>query len=77
MTHHESPNYTILKVNLKAFNAIGLLKKLYVREMYYESAFSRNKTNIRNTCKTINEVIYKSPPKKNQFPTFLGMAKKK
>ena len=29
MTHHESPNYTILKVNLKAFNTI--LKKLYVQ----------------------------------------------
>ena len=29
MTHHESPNYTILKVNLKSFNTI--LKKLYVQ----------------------------------------------
>ena len=29
MTHHESPDYTILKVNLKAFNTI--LKKLYVQ----------------------------------------------
>ena len=37
--------------------------------MYYESTVSINKTNIRNTWKTINEIIYKSPPKK-QFPTF-------
>ena len=37
--------------------------------MYYESTFSRNKTNIRNTWKTINEIISKSPLKK-QFPTF-------
>ena len=36
--------------------------------MYYESTFNRNKTNIRNTWKTINEIISKSPPKK-QFPT--------
>ena len=36
--------------------------------MYYESSFSRNKTNIRNTWKTINEIILKSPPKE-QFPT--------
>ncbi len=32
--------------------------------MYYESTFSRNKTNIRNTWTTINEIIFKSPPKK-------------
>ena len=37
--------------------------------MYYESTFTKNKTNIRNTWKTINEIISKSPPKK-QFPTF-------
>ena len=37
--------------------------------MYHESTFSRNKTDIRNTWKTINEIISKSPPKK-QFPTF-------
>ena len=42
MTHHESPNYTILKVNLKAFNTI--LKKTIraAKYMYYESTFSRN-----------------------------------
>ena len=43
--------------------------------MYYESTFSRNKTNIRNTWKTINEIISKSPPKK-QFPTFFGDGRK-
>ena len=42
--------------------------------MYYESTFSRNKTNIRNTWKTLNEIISISPPKK-QCPTFLGMSK--
>ena len=35
----------------------------------YESTFSRNKTNITNTWKTINEIISKSPPRK-QCPTF-------
>ena len=76
MTHHESPDYTILKVNLKAFNT--LLKKTIraAKYMYYESTFSRNKTNIRNTWKTINEIISKSPPK-NNFQPVLGMAKKK
>ena len=41
----ESPNYTILKINLKAFNTI--LKKTIraAKYMYYESTFSRNKTN--------------------------------
>ena len=43
--------------------------------MYYESTFSRNKTNIRNTWKTINEIISKSPPKK-QFPTFFRDGRK-
>ena len=76
MTHHESPNYTILNVNLKAFNTI--LKKTIraAKYMYYESTFSRNTTNIRNTWKSINEIISKSPPK-NNFQPFLGMAKKK
>ena len=75
MTHHESPNYTILKVNLKAFNTI--LKKTIraAKYMYYESTFSRNKTNIKNTWKTINEIISKSPPKK-QFPTFFRDGRK-
>ena len=69
MTHHESPDFTILKVNLKSFNT--LLKKPIraAKYMYYESTFTKNKTNIRNTWKTINEIISKSPPKK-QFPTF-------
>ena len=69
MTHHESPDFTILKVNLKSFNT--LLKKTIraAKYMYYESTFTKNKTNIRNTWKTINEIISKSPPKK-QFPTF-------
>ena len=44
--------------------------------MYYESTFSRDKTNIRNTWKTINEIISKSPPKK-QFPTFFRDGQKK
>ena len=68
-THQESPDYTILKVNLKAFNT--LLKKTIraAKYMYYESNFRRNKTNIRNTWKTINEIISKSPPK-NNFQTF-------
>ena len=69
MTHHESPNYAILKVNLKAFNTILKQTIRAAKYMYYESSFSRNKTNIRNTWKTINEIISKSPPKK-QFPTF-------
>ena len=30
MTHHESPDFIILKVNLKSFNT--LLKKLYVQQ---------------------------------------------
>ena len=33
MTHHESPDFTILKVNLKSFNT--LLKKLYVQQNIY------------------------------------------
>ena len=69
MTHHESPDFIILKVNLKSFNT--LLKKTIraAKYMYYESTFTKNKTNIRNTWKTINAIISKSPPKK-QFPTF-------
>ena len=76
MTHHESPDFTILKVNLKSFNT--LLKKTIraAKYMYYESTFTKNKTNIRNTWKTINEIKSKSPPK-NNFQPFLGMAKKK
>ena len=69
MTHHESPNYANLKVNLKAFNTILKQTIHAAKYMYYESTFSRNKTNIGNTWKTINEIISKSPPKK-QFPTF-------
>ena len=36
---------------------------------------SNDKTNIRNTWKTINEIISKSPPKK-QFPTFFRDGRK-
>ena len=68
MTNHESPNYTILKVNLKAFNTILKQTIRAANYLYYESTFSRNKTNTRNTWTTINEIISKSPPKK-QFPT--------
>ena len=75
MTHHESPNYTILKVNLKAFNTILKTTIHAAKYMYYESTFSRNKTNITNTWKTKNEIISKSPPKK-QFPTFFRDGRK-
>ena len=41
MTHHESPDFTILKVNLKLFNT--LLKKTIraAKYMYYESTFTK------------------------------------
>ena len=43
MTHHESPDFTILKVNLKSFNT--LLKKTIraAKYMYYESTFTIKK----------------------------------
>ena len=41
MTHHESPDFTIMKVNLKSFNT--LLKKTIraAKYMYYESTFTK------------------------------------
>ena len=63
MIHHESPNFTILTINLKAFN--NTLKKLYVQP------------NIYNMSLLLVEIRPILETHENQFPTFLGMAKKK
>jgi hypothetical protein len=67
-THPETETYNNRKHNLKVFN--NILKKI-IREakvVYYRNTFSKFKSDIKNTWKTIHGLIIKSKQRKANAP---------
>ncbi len=65
LTDTNSANYDTININLKTYN--GLLKTSVraARQIYFELCFKRFKNDIRNTWKTINDILSKSKIQKN------------
>ena len=68
-TKPTSPKHKTLDTNLKTYN--GILKKLIrsAKKTYYENLFAKFKGDIKNTWKTINEILNRTK-RKNKFPDF-------
>ena len=56
--------YEVLKINLKSYNAILKRSFRIAKQNYFETCFNKFKSDIKNTWKTINEIICKDKTKK-------------
>ena len=66
LTNPDSPEHEMLLINLKTYNVI--LKSI-AKQSYFETRFNQFKFDIKNTWKTINEILSKSKTNKS-FPTY-------
>ena len=69
ITDPESLIYTTLKTNLANYNQILRKSIRLAQKNYYESLFTKFKDDIRNTWKTINDLLHRIKKKKS-FPLF-------
>ena len=63
----------MLKINLNSYNAILTRSFRIAKQNYFETCFNKFKSDIKNTLKTINEIICKDKTKKT-LPTYLKEA---
>ena len=68
LTNPNSPNYDTIKTNLKANNLILKQNIHSAKQIYYETCFHHFRKDIRNTWKTINEILTKNQTK-HKLPT--------
>ena len=68
-THVESEEYNQRKTNLSTYNNILRNNINQAKKNYYSACFNKYKGDLRNTWKTIKEVLNKTK-KKAQFPDF-------
>lgn len=68
-TNTSSPQYQIIKTNLKTFN--NILKKTirFTKKAYYETLFNKYNGDMKGTWKTINSILSRTKRKKT-FPQF-------
>ena len=68
LTNPDSPEHEMLLINLRTYTII--LKKSFriAKQSYFETRFNQFKFDIKNTWKTINEILSKSKTK--SFPTY-------
>ena len=71
-TNQESPEFEIIKTNLKTFNK--LLKKniIMAKKMYYQSQFSKYKDNMKGTWAIIKGILNRTQPSTN-FPEYFNI----
>ena len=69
LTNPESSKYAILLVNLKTYNSILKTSFRKAKQLYYDKCFNNFKFDIKNTWKTINEIISKNKTNKS-FPKY-------
>ena len=71
-TNQESPEFEIVKTNLKTFNK--LLKKNInlAKKMYYQSQFSNYKDNVKGTWAIIKGILNRTQPSTN-FPEYFNI----
>ena len=68
LTNPNSPNYDTIKTNLKTYNLILKQNIHSAKQIYYETCFHQFRNDIRNTWKTINEILTKNKTKQ-KLPT--------
>ena len=68
LTNPNSPNYDTIKTNLKTYNLILKQNIHSAKQIYYETCFHHFRNDIRNTWKTINEILTKNQTK-HKLPT--------
>jgi hypothetical protein len=71
MTSPESVEYEAMQTNLKSYNGIIRKSIRNLKKSYYETCFNKYKDDIRNTWKTINDILNKTK-KKRTFPEYFN-----
>ena len=66
LTDPNSANYDKININLKTYNGILKTSIRAAKQIYFELCFERFKNDIRNTWKTINDILSKLKNKKSQ-----------
>ena len=69
LTNPDSPEHEMLLINLKTYNVILKRSFRIAKQSYFETRFNQFKFDIKNTWKTINEILSKSKTNKS-FPTY-------
>ena len=70
MSDPNSPDYETTNTILKTYNSILKRNIRAAKQIYFESRFNRFKNDIRNTWKTINEILSKNKEKKTSSTIF-------
>ena len=70
LTNLNSPNYDTIKTNLKTYNLILKQHIHSAKQIYYETCFHHFRNDIRNTWKTINEILTKNQTKHKLLTVF-------
>ena len=60
LTNPNSTNYNTININLKTYNGIFKRSIRTAKHTYFELCFNRFKNDIRNTWKTINDILSKT-----------------
>ena len=69
LTNPDSPEHEMLLINLRTYNVILKRSFRIAKQSYFETRFNQFKFDIKNTWKTINEILSKSKTNKS-FPTY-------
>ena len=69
LSNPESSKYAILLVNLKTYNSIFFKGLRKAKQIYYDKCFHNFKFDIKNTWKTINEILSRNKTNKS-FPKY-------
>ena len=72
LTNPTSREYEIIYINLKTYNKILKISILAAKQQFLASTFAKYNSDIRNTWKTINEIISRNGNKKS-FPTLINI----
>ena len=73
LTNPDTFEYSVLKINLKSYNAILKRSFRIAKQIHFETCFNKFQSDIKNTWKTINEILCKDKTKK-AFPKYFKEA---
>ena len=69
LTDPNSANYDTININLKTYNGILKTSIRAAKQAYFELCFKCFKNDIKNTWKTINDILSKTKIQKKKSPT--------
>ena len=70
LTDPKSANYDTININLETYNRILKTSIRAAKQIYFELCFKRFKNDIRNTWKTINDILSKTKIQK-KYPAVI------